>query len=243
MSIYLHHLEEAASTNETARLMAQAGSPHGTVVHATRQTAGRGRLGRSWWSPPEGAVLMSVILRPTVALARVAGLSLEVALAVVEVLARRGFEARIRWPNDVLIGGLKVAGVLSELIEDDAGRPALVVGLGLNANVARGDFPEEIRGIATSLSESLGASIDVPALLGDLASAILGRFERFERLGLDTDAIGRLSVTIGARVEDESGRTGEALGIAGSGALLVLWDGAQAPAEVIAGDIIRLGSN
>jgi BirA family biotin operon repressor/biotin-[acetyl-CoA-carboxylase] ligase len=154
------------STNARARELAAAGAPHGTLVSAREQTAGRGRQGRTWLAGPGEAVLMSVVLRRVDPM-----LPLAAAVAVAETA---GDEARIKWPNDVWIDGRKVSGILLE------GRPQegwTVLGIGLN--VLTRDFPEEIRDIATSLAvagtettvdealaaliERLGHWIDAPA--------------------------------------------------------------------------------
>ena len=243
MSIYLHELEETRSTNDVARTLALAGAPHGTVVSARRQVGGRGRLGRQWWSPSEGAVATSIILRPTVPLERLAPTALVAGLAAAETLEGLGVPVRLKWPNDLLIDGLKVGGILSELVEDDAGRPIIIVGLGLNADFEAEDLPPELFGLATTLRTACKRRYDPASLVRVLGEHIVDRFARFEADGLDVPAIVMRCDTIGARVGDESGRIGTALGIAGSGALQVLWDGASGPAEVVAGDVVRLGPN
>jgi len=134
------HLRRADSTNQRARELAAAGAPHGTLVTATEQSAGRGRQGRTWTAPPGRAVLASVVVRDPPHL-----LPLAAGVAVASVA---GDEALIKWPNDVLIGGRKVAGILVE------GRPQegwAVVGVGLNVAVRPGDFPPELRDVAGTL--------------------------------------------------------------------------------------------
>lgn len=232
-----HHLAATSSTNDVARRLAEAGAEAGTVVLADTQTAGRGRLGRSWWSPPEGAILMSIVLRPRADLSRVPGLTLEAGLAVAEVLIARGVHARLKWPNDVQVRGLKIAGILCELAEDGHGAPVVIVGIGLNANVCASDFPDALQGLATSVREELGAPVDRTALAREIADAVLVRARRFDTHGLDVGAANALSSLVDARVRSADGREGRALGIAGSGALRVLWDRAPGPEEVVAGEI------
>src|SRR3954447_20329674 len=128
------------STNERARELATAGAPHGTLVTADEQEAGRGRQGRAWTAPTRSAVLMSVVLRELSET-----LPLSAAVAVCEALP---LEAQIKWPNDVWIDGRKVSGILVE------GRPQegwAVLGLGVNVSTAREEFPKELRDTATSL--------------------------------------------------------------------------------------------
>jgi BirA family biotin operon repressor/biotin-[acetyl-CoA-carboxylase] ligase len=131
------------STNERAKELAVAGAPHGTLVTADEQTAGRGRQGREWSAPPRSSVLMSVVLRDLDE--RDELLPLAAAVAVCEALP---VEAAIKWPNDVWIEGRKLAGILLE------GRPAegwVVLGVGLNVAIHADDFPPELRDTATSL--------------------------------------------------------------------------------------------
>jgi BirA family transcriptional regulator, biotin operon repressor / biotin---[acetyl-CoA-carboxylase] ligase len=134
------HLRHADSTNTRARAMAAAGAPHGTVVTAAEQSAGRGRQGRTWTAPAGRALLCSLIVRDPPRL-----LPLLAGVAVAEVA---GAGAGLKWPNDVLIDGRKVAGILVE------GRPQeawAVVGVGLNVALRESDFPPELRGRATTL--------------------------------------------------------------------------------------------
>ena len=134
------HLRATTSTNDRARELAQAGTPHGTMVTAAQQTAGRGRQGRTWSAPPGRALLLSVVLRDPPAL-----LPLAAALAVAEVA---GADAQIKWPNDVLLDGRKVAGILAE------GRPQdgwAVLGVGLNVALRIEDLPPQLHATAGTL--------------------------------------------------------------------------------------------
>jgi BirA family transcriptional regulator, biotin operon repressor / biotin---[acetyl-CoA-carboxylase] ligase len=163
------HLRETTSTNDRARMLAAAGAPHGTLVTAGVQTAGRGRQGRTWTAPPGRALLMSLVVRELDPL-----LPLRAGLAVADIA---GPAAQVKWPNDVLVDGRKVAGVLVE------GRPQdgwAVVGIGLNAALAASDFPPELRERATTLGRAPG---ELDAVLGELLAAL----ER--RLGEPADAL------------------------------------------------------
>ena len=122
---------QTASTNDDARALARTGAPEGTVVLASHQLAGRGRLGRTWVSP-QGGVYLSAILRPAVAPTEVASLALAVALGVVLGLERLGVRARLKWPNDVLLGEEKLAGVLLEMSAETDSVDWVVAGVGLN---------------------------------------------------------------------------------------------------------------
>lgn len=146
------HLRATGSTNERARELAWAGAPHGTLVTAGEQSAGRGRQGRTWSAPPGHALLMSLVLRDFPAL-----LPLAAAVAVADVA---GPGATIKWPNDVLLDGRKLAGILAE------GRPQegwIVLGIGVNVAVRLADLPPELQGTAATLGLELSALEDVLA--------------------------------------------------------------------------------
>jgi BirA family biotin operon repressor/biotin-[acetyl-CoA-carboxylase] ligase len=153
------HVRELGSTNDRARNLALAGAPHGTLVTTGFQTAGRGRQGRAWVAPPGRALLMSLVLRVFDPL-----LPLRAGLAVADLA---GDLAQVKWPNDVLVEGGKVAGVLAEA------RPQVgwaVLGIGVNVALQPTDFPPELRDGAATLGrppEALEAALD--ELLGHLA--------------------------------------------------------------------------
>jgi BirA family biotin operon repressor/biotin-[acetyl-CoA-carboxylase] ligase len=142
------HFASVGSTNTVARELAAAGAPHGTVVTAGEQTAGRGRQGRSWTAPPNSALLYSAILRPL--LPRHSVLPLAVPLAVCETAERLrpDIECKVKWPNDIHLEGRKLAGILIEARPQDGWA---VIGVGLNLTIAQNEFPEELRERATSL--------------------------------------------------------------------------------------------
>jgi BirA family transcriptional regulator, biotin operon repressor / biotin---[acetyl-CoA-carboxylase] ligase len=151
------HVREIGSTNERARMLAATGAPHGTLVTAGVQTAGRGRQGRTWVAPPGRALLLSLVLRKTDPL-----LPLRAGLAVAELA---GPAARVKWPNDVLVNGRKVAGVLVE------GRPQegwAVVGIGVNVALR----PDELVDGAGTLGRTPGA---LEAALAELLDALTRR--------------------------------------------------------------------
>lgn len=148
------------STNRLAGDLARAGAPHGTLVTALRQTGGRGRRGRVWFSPPDGAWLSIVLQRP-LALQRAAELTLIASVVLRRVChALSGCDVRIKWPNDLLVGGRKVCGILAEIRADGEQVQRTVLGIGVNCNTPAADFPEDIRPIATSLFAQSGVKID-----------------------------------------------------------------------------------
>ena len=150
------HLPETTSTNDAARQWAEDGAPDGATVVADHQTAGRGRLGRTWHSPPGVNLYLSRIRRGSFDL-----LPLQGALAVrdtIQSFLPADLTAAIKWPNDILVGDYKVAGILCELLEGFA-----VVGIGINVNMT--EFPENLRRPASSLCLLCGAEQDRKALL------------------------------------------------------------------------------
>ena len=206
--------DELDSTNARARALAGEGATDFAVL-ADRQTAGRGRLDREWDSPT-GGVWMSILVRPALPAPRVPVLTLAAAVAVAETAQELGADASIKWPNDVLLGDDKVAGVLTEM-EGEADRVSWVVlGIGLNANVDPETLPEG----ATSLSAALG-EVDRRALVRRV-------LERFDDLRNDPDRALDLwrdhAATLGrrVRVDTPSGIVeGEAVAVTDSGALVV----------------------
>jgi BirA family biotin operon repressor/biotin-[acetyl-CoA-carboxylase] ligase len=149
------HFRQVGSTNTVARELAEAGAPHGTVVTADEQTAGRGRQGRAWTAAPGTALLYSAIVSPLGE--RHPLLPLAVPLAVCEVAERLrpGIECKVKWPNDVHLEGRKLAGILIEARPQDQWA---VVGVGMNLTIPQDEFPEELRERATSLfADACGA--------------------------------------------------------------------------------------
>lgn len=209
------HLSSIDSTNERAKALARAGAPHGTLVTATEQTAGRGRQGRAWTAPPGSAVLMSVLVRGLEE--RHAVLPLAAAVAVCAAAERTAsVECAIKWPNDVWVQGRKLAGILVE------GRPQegwATVGIGLNVTTAAEAFPAELRETATSLA--LSSPERTPTVDGVLAALVadLGAW-----LDADRDevlAAWRSRDALRGRSVRWKGGEGRAAGIDDTGALLV----------------------
>jgi BirA family biotin operon repressor/biotin-[acetyl-CoA-carboxylase] ligase len=171
---------EIDSTQRLARELARGGAVEGTVVVAEAQTSGRGRLGRTWHSPAGVNLYATIVLRPARPPAVVPQLALVAGVAVADaVRAVTSLDARVKWPNDVLVGGRKVAGVLTEM-EGEADRVRFVlVGIGVNVNVDPATFPPEIVGTATSLRAAAGAPVDRAALTGALLAAMEARYGRY----------------------------------------------------------------
>jgi BirA family biotin operon repressor/biotin-[acetyl-CoA-carboxylase] ligase len=200
------HLRTTTSTNDRARALAAAGAPHGTLVTAAVQTAGRGRQGRTWSAPAGRALLCSLVLRDPAA---APFLPLVAAIAVAETC---GPAARIKWPNDVLLDGRKVAGILAEARPQEGWA---VVGIGVNVAVDPGDLPPELRATAATLARRPAA---VEPFLADLLAAL----ER--ALALPASAVleaWRARDALLGREVRWAGGHGTAAGLDGAGRLVV----------------------
>ncbi len=240
----IHFHETLGSTNELAFRLAHEGAEHGEVVVTEQQTAGKGRRGRTWVSPPGLNLYFSAILRPELPPQRAPELTLVAAVALTEVLREAGAEASIKWPNDVQIDGRKVAGILTELSAEPERVHFVVLGVGVNLNAQPEHFPEELRATATSLALARGQRI--PRAL--FAATLWTRLEEWLDLHLETGfgAIRQrwkeLSSTLGQDVLVRTDRRefrGLAEDIDESGALLVRAEDGSVE-RVLAGDVERL---
>jgi BirA family biotin operon repressor/biotin-[acetyl-CoA-carboxylase] ligase len=224
------YFERTDSTNERAFELACAGAPHGSVVLADAQSAGRGRLGRSWFSPPGHNLYFTMVLRPRTPPAETSLITLAAGVAVAEVLGLRA-----KWPNDVVDGRMrKVAGLLAEL-ELEQGQVAFVL-MGVGLNVNQPDFPPDLPQ-AASLRMLRGQALDRHALLAELLPALDRRTEQIhhERPAL-IEAWTALSASCGRRVR-VGDLEGVALGLAEDGALLIR-DDRDRLHSIVAGDVL-----
>ncbi len=168
------HYQEIDSTNIQARRLAEEGAPHGSVIVAEAQTAGRGRHGRSWVSEPGSGLWFSLLLRPDYLPDRASMVTLVAAMAVTKGIRRiTGQPAEIKWPNDVVLEGKKVCGILTELNARIERINYIIVGIGIN--IRRQQFPPELREKATSLEQDQELQIDRNLLL----EAVLEEFELY----------------------------------------------------------------
>ncbi|MFG1674349.1 biotin--[acetyl-CoA-carboxylase] ligase [Micromonospora sp. NPDC049282] len=258
----LELLAETGSTNADVVAAARAGEPEGLVVVAERQSAGRGRRGRVWQSPPRAGIAASVLLRPGEAVAErgwspvpVTGygwLPLLAGVALVEAVRLLAeLDARLKWPNDLLVDGAKCAGVLAEVVpgDGDAQPPAIVVGVGLNVTLRADELPENPTGLpATSLQLAGATATDRDPLLRSLLRSLADWYERWRDAGGDAVASGLRDAylagcaTIGRRVRvllpDGREVHGTATGVDPDGQLLV--DASGETLRLAAGDVLHL---
>jgi len=240
-------VESTGSTNADLLARAQQGEAEGTVLAAEEQRAGRGRMGRTWTSPPRAALTFSLLLKPAVPPARRGWLPLLTGVAVAAAVTRAtGVETGLKWPNDLLAADAKLAGILAEAAGD-----AVVVGIGLNVSTEPAEFPNPRPGALPAIS--LRAAGATALNREDILLAILDGFERWYRAwqqaGGDPDRSGlrpeytRLSATIGRTVRAElpggQALSGPAVGVDSDGRLLVrLSSGSEV--AVAAGDVVHL---
>ena len=235
------YYEQIDSTNTKISELAAEGAEHGTVVSAGRQTAGKGRRGRAWDSSNADNVYMSILLRPKFETARAPMLTLVMAYSVAKVLRMRGFaDTQIKWPNDLVLSGKKVCGILTEMHLKGTAIGYVVIGVGVNVNTP--SFSEELVDKATSLYLECGKLQDKESLIVDIVDTFMGEYERFVERGDLTflqEEYNSMLVNRGNEVrvlEPENEYTAYALGINQTGELVVrLADGTER--NVFAGEV------
>jgi len=232
-------LAETGSTNADLVAAARAGAAAGTVLVAHHQTGGRGRLDRTWEAPPGSSVLMSLLLRPDGGAADVHRIVQAVGVAVVRAVgALTGVAASLKWPNDVLVGERKLAGILAEGVWEGDRLDALVVGVGINRAWPR-PLPEHLAGSMIDLLEAAGTEVDA----GSLVDAVLTGLDHLDAHPEELDPAYRAALsTLGrdVRVEVAGGEVvGRAVDVDEHGALVLELPGGGRRA-VLAGDVVHL---
>ena len=236
-------VDTLASTNAEVIGRALEGAPDGLVVVADHQTGGRGRLDRTWESPAGTSVTFSILLRPETPTRSWPWLPLLTGYAVDKAIRAAGLEAGVKWPNDVLVGDKKVAGILVERVETPQG-PAAVVGVGINVSLTADQLPVPT---ATSLELELGRPVDRTDVLVEALNAIREAVDAWELGGDDSGmrlhaSYAAACVTVGQDVRvdlpDGSVLEGHAVQIDPAGQLVVESDGRRVP--VSAGDVVHV---
>ncbi|MCB6201505.1 biotin--[acetyl-CoA-carboxylase] ligase [Extibacter muris] len=184
------YAKETDSTNIQAKALGEKGAVHGTLVVADRQTAGKGRRGRRWTSPPGTSIYMTILLKPQFLPSKAPMLTLVMALSVAEgIKGVTGLPAQIKWPNDIVVNGKKVCGILTEMSAEVDYINYVVTGAGVNVNTD--SFPEEIARTATSLYIEGGSKLR----RAKLAARIVERYEKNYEMFLETEDLSRLKDT------------------------------------------------
>jgi BirA family biotin operon repressor/biotin-[acetyl-CoA-carboxylase] ligase len=239
-------LDECDSTNDHAAELAARGAPHGTVVIARAQRAGRGRLGRAWYSPPGENLYLSCVLRPRCAPARVPPITLAAGLGVVDAITAAGASAVLDWPNDVMVDRRKLAGILTEMNTRGQRVEHVVTGIGVNLTTER--FPPHLADIATSLRLA-GVEVEPGAFVAELLTGLERWFDRFfaggvaaiapawmERAGLRAGHQGKRVRATSHGIDEIQGRVA---GIDGTGRLHIVDDEGRSH-WVVAGDVTAM---
>jgi len=244
---HFNYFAEIDSTNRYARQLAANGAREGEIVIAEEQTQGRGRLGRRWQSPPFANIYFSVILRPRLVPADAPQITLMAAVAVAEAVDSFITQsATIKWPNDILVGGKKLAGILTEATCDPKRVDYVILGIGVNVNYRLAAMPDEIRARATSVAELTGKSVSRESFLRRLIHDLDRCYGELEESGFALLAprweahFGLRGKRVRVELLDQI-VAGRAIGIDRDGALLVE-DEQGAVKRVIAGDVIPLES-
>lgn len=243
----LHFFTLLDSTNTYAAQLARAGAPEGTAVIADAQSGGKGRLGRNWVSPPGVNLYLSIIVRPAVPTATVPQINLLAAVAVADTIAQQGLTPTIKWPNDVLIDGKKVCGILAEMHTEANVVRAVILGIGVNLNAPLDAFPVEIRNKASSLLVSSGHTVDRAAF----TVAVLTHLEQWYVLWLEKGfpalrpawehyAAGLIGTQVTV-AGPEGTVTGIMIGLDVDGALLLQGEPEGTPYRFLTGDVTVVG--
>ena len=218
------YLDATDSTNDQAKKLIAQGAPHGTVIIADRQTAGRGRLGRSFSSPAGMGVYMSVILRLKQTPDQLMHLTCASAVAACDAVEKAAkFRLGIKWTNDLVFGGRKLAGILTELVIQN-GETAAIIGIGVNCAQTEADFPPEIQSFAGSLSMACGHDVSRSEVAAALIEAFAKTASNLQKKQALLDTYRRDCITLDKQISlQKSGeiRHGYARDIDGSGALIV----------------------
>lgn len=248
--------DEIVSTNDRAIELARSGAPEGVLVLARQQMGGRGRQGRSWLSPPDSGVFMSLILRPTLEFSALPLFSFAAGVAAAEAVERAaGVKIALKWVNDLVAGDKKAGGILAEMpgvlktaVNHSDGwilPPAVILGIGINLSVGDEDLPDELKGRVASLDALSGAEVDANYLVSEICNSLEAQYNHL-RYGASECVLAewkKRSATLGKRVRAFCGNEhleGIAVDIAESGALILRMDSGEIR-ELYAGEVsIRL---
>ncbi|RMD03032.1 biotin--[acetyl-CoA-carboxylase] ligase [Clostridium autoethanogenum] len=236
------HYESIGSTNTTAKKLAEQEEENGTIIIAEEQTAGRGRIGRTWSSPKYKSIYFSIILRPNVNPMEVPKITQIIAAAIIEGLKELKIEAKVKWPNDIVIDGKKVCGILTEMSGELNKVNYVIPGIGINVNLNKEDFQEDILNKATSLKIETGSTMDRKVILGTILNKFEPLYEEFVQKGTIESSIEvckNNSAAIGKNIriiQNKSERQAKAVDLAEDGRLIVQYENGSFE-KLISGEI------
>jgi BirA family biotin operon repressor/biotin-[acetyl-CoA-carboxylase] ligase len=240
------HVGETDSTNTLAKEWASKGADEGALVIAEKQTRGRGRIGREWFSPPQESIYISTILRPSISPGEAPRITLLAAVAVAEaLLAQTGLRVHIKWPNDVLLADKKIAGILTEMSSEMDAVNFIVLGVGLNVNTSA--FPEELKEKATSVLIETGKRHSRVAIVQQYLKQLEAYYEQFAkaRFPIILKRWKELADVLGRRVIVEFGESmiaGQTQDIDRDG-VLILRDRHGKTHRIFSGEVSYLGKS
>lgn len=223
----VHYEESVDSTQKIAHRLADEQAPNGTIIVADEQISGRGRLNRNWYSPKGTGIWMSIILRPEIPLHKAPQLTLLAAVAIVQgIQEATGLIPDIKWPNDILIKGKKVVGILTELQAESDRINSVIIGIGINVNQQKTDFPEELSEIATSLACEKGEKLNRAKLIQEILLKMENLYKEYLQNGFQMIKVlwESYAVSIGQNIIARTITNtieGQALGITDDGVLLL----------------------
>ncbi len=221
----LHDLIDSTSTRLAN--LAKDGAPEGTAVFARQQTAGRGRLGRQWVSPPNSGLYVSILLRPSQALGELPVITLGMGVAAAKaIFATTGLKVGLKWVNDLVLDGKKLGGILAEMLSGDRQKPALIVGIGINTRFSSEEVPPELKEKLLWLEAAAGTPVDTNHLAAELCFQIESIYDCMKRGSTDKilDEWRAFSITLGQEIVCTTPVRqikGTAIDITSSGALIV----------------------
>jgi BirA family transcriptional regulator, biotin operon repressor / biotin---[acetyl-CoA-carboxylase] ligase len=238
------YFAQTGSTNDVVREAALAGAAEGLLAGADEQTRGRGRIGRSWWAPPGSSLMLSLLVRPPLPPERAGQTTMCLGLGALDgIEAVTGLHAALKWPNDLVLGDRKLAGMLTEMDASSGRLEWVILGLGINVNLDLDSVPDELRSTATSLSFVLGRHVNRAELLAAILSATENWYEQLrtgESLHLAWAArLATLGRSVRVSLPDGRVLAGRAEGATSAGALLVRTSDDQIH-TIWAGDIVTL---
>jgi BirA family biotin operon repressor/biotin-[acetyl-CoA-carboxylase] ligase len=233
------YFSSIGSTNDLLKELAAQGAPEGTLVIADEQTAGKGRLGRKWLAPPGTSLLLSLLFRPDLAPNEVQRLTMICSLAIADAIAGlTGLSVGLKWPNDIFIRGKKAGGILTESGTTGGQLDYVVVGVGLNVNLAVSTLPE-LTGVATSLYQELGREVSRLELLWEILAGIEAGYESLRRGESPHEEWAARLINLGHRVRASTPQrvlVGWAEGVDADGALILRTPAGQWR-RILAGDV------